>query len=162
MVTCPLCGASEQSAGAYCTGCGMQVPRPAPARPAPQTQPKVARSPDPPVQRAQSTPRKLPPPTSPRPAAQESSSDSNSVKPAPHGTSTGEPGERLRMTGQRIQATGGIMAAGGCMITLVIFVLIPLVVLVIALLVVEPSMGIGALLALVLAAWLFWAIFKRT
>lgn len=54
------------------------------------------------------------------------------------------------------------MAAGGCMITLIVFVVIPLIVLVIALLMVEPSMGIGALLAFVLAGWIFWAMFKRT
>ena len=54
------------------------------------------------------------------------------------------------------------MAAGGCMITLIVFVVIPLIVLVIALLMVEPSMGIGALLAFVLVGWIFWAIYKRT
>ena len=54
------------------------------------------------------------------------------------------------------------MAAGGCMISIVIFIVIPLIVVVIALIMVDPGMGIGALMALVAVALISWAIYKRT
>lgn len=54
------------------------------------------------------------------------------------------------------------MAAGGCMISIIVFIVIPLIVVVIAMIMVDPGMGIGALVALVAVGLIFWAIFKRT